>query len=1046
MSISADDETLQIFLDESKEHLDGIENDLLAIESAGENVDEDLVNKVFRAIHSVKGGAGFFAFNKIKDLAHAMENLLGLIRKRELAATSEIISLLLKNADTLNLLLNNVENQDSTDISNSLTALKNALTGNLPQEKKQSVEKMLDVKLPDGRTIFQVSEFEIEEAKRAENGGDNVFLLTFDLIKDIQRKDKTPYHIISELIQLTAFVESKLDLEAVGMLDSFSENITIPFYILLTTNMEAGLIEDFVEIENSQISIITIGSGKEAKAAGPGPKASQPELTPPLTADTASTPEPVQTSEPEPAPVEKNNSGEEADLPTSPSGAVHTESSIRVNVKVIDQLMTLAGELVLARNQLVQNVASGSLNDVEKVSQRLDIVTTEVQDAIMSTRMQSIGIVFGKFHRIVRDLARNLGKKIDLILEGEDVDLDKTIIEAIGDPMTHLVRNAADHGLERPQERREAGKSETGTLRLTAAHKAGQVVIEIADNGAGIDPIKLRDKALAMGIYTAAQLDEMNDQALTRLIFHPGLSTAAEVTDVSGRGVGMDVVLSNLSKLGGVVDVDSVKGRGTTVRITLPLTLAIIPSLLVSEQGEQFAIPQINLVEMVRIAARDFKNKVEMIGDAAVMRLRGELLPLVRVRDVLNMKIPNYNDSAAENLSKTEDEDKHETGRQAAGCCETVDNAVNIAVVAAGDFHYGLVVESLLDSAEIVVKPLGNHLRECRTYAGATILGDGHVALILDVVGIGQKIRSTGMETVGKEREAKRITDMVDKENEQSLLLVGNGPGEQFAVPLGLVERIEKIHPSRIENMGDRRAMQYRGGTLPLLALEDNLNLLTKEETETYYVIVFRIRDREAGLIVSRIHDIMDVSATVDEVTYQQPGIFGSLIINETTTLLLDLHSIAAQNMAEYTHDETEALVADTCNAEKGMQTVLVVEDSKFFLKQIQGFVEEAGYKSLTAIDGQDALEVLEAHQDLVDLVLTDIEMPKMDGFGLTERIRSDPRFKDLPVIAVTSVMGEEAEERGRKAGIDEYMIKLDREQILDRCEHFLTQGRQAAY
>ena len=352
-----------------------------------------------------------------------------------------------------------------------------------------------------------------------------------------------------------------------------------------------------------------------------------------------------------------------------------------------------------------------------------------------------------------------------------------------------------------------------------------------------------------------------------------------------------------------------------------------------------------------------------------------------------------------------------------------------------------------MDSAEIVVKPLGNHLRDCRTYAGATILGDGRVALILDVVGIGQKIRLTTMDSVEKEQKARQ-TENLWLESTQSLLLVGNGSGEQFAVPLGLVERIEKVHKAKIENLGGRRSMQSRGVSLPLMGLEDILDISSNEDAEKYYIVVFRAGSQEAGLIVSRIFDVMDVAMEVDEFTHQQPGIYGSLIINETTTLLLDLNRSATHCLPGFSRDQVNEAAAANWKEDSSpddLHTVLVVEDSKFFLNQIKNIVEEAGYQSLSAVDGQDALDVLEANESLVDLVLTDIEMPNLDGFGLTERIRSDPRFKNLPVLAVTSVMGAEAEEKGRSVGIDEYMIKLDRDQILERCKHFLAQGRGLA-
>ncbi|MFH1999856.1 MAG: chemotaxis protein CheW [Planctomycetota bacterium] len=1111
MNVDLDDETLQIFLEESREHMDGIETDLLTIEELGANIDDDLVNKVFRAVHSVKGGAGFFAFDQIKNLAHAMENLLGLIRKHELVPTSQIVSLLLSSADTLTQMIHSPESMDAIDTADQLVALKAALTGNLPEEKKETVEKMVDIRYPGDHLLFQVSEFEMENAKQAENGGAYIYLLEFDLIKDIQHKGKTPWEVVSDLLKMSAFIESKLDIEAVSTLDVFSDEISIPFFALLATDMEPGVVEQLLDLRLDQIHQIQGPPPEESAeqaAAGSvdtqgvefnGPAVPVPAepvktvaqakaLTPVPVPHVKSAPEPeavpafVPVIEPAAAPAAA------AGGPPLAAGKgaqkVSAEGSIRVNVKVIDSLMNLAGELVLARNQLMQGVISHSMNSIEAVSQRVDLVTTELQDTIMTTRMQSIGIVFNKFKRIVRDMAKTLNKKVDLVLEGEDVELDKTIIEAISDPLTHLVRNSVDHGIETPADRLKAGKPEEGTLKLSASHKAGQVLIEIWDDGGGINTTAVREKAISMGLYNAAQLDEMSEQAIVRLIFHPGFSTAKKVTDVSGRGVGMDVVHSNLSKLGGVVDIDTTQGKGTTMRITLPLTLAIIPSLLVSDGQEHFAIPQHNLVELVRISAAEIAKKIEKIGDAAVMRLRGELLPLVRLSDVLEIRKRSYRRWDSDEIlpdARVNIADRRSTPKKAAkageGAAEAVelavaeeeqalkgqkepensvgadrrqsiDSAVNIAVVAAGEFHYGLIVENLLDSAEIVVKPLGNHLRDCRVYAGATILGDGHVALILDVLGISQKLRARSDKTLEREQDILSQKETRESGDLQSLLIVENGLDEQFAIPLGLVERIERIHQSQIQDLGSKRAMQYRNTNLRLLSIEDVAMVAPRDEAESLYVIVFKVGDREAGLMVSKILDTMNVLIEVDEITHKQPGIFGSVILDGVTTLLLDpqgiIHTLMPEwNMAHQAHSDSMAFNQEEGEAKSGPRTVMVVEDSRFFLNQIKGFMEDAGYSSLCAENGVEALEVLEQHLDQIDLVLTDIEMPEMDGFTLTERMRADERFVNIPVVAVTSVMDPDAQERGKAVGIDEYLIKLDREQILERSRYFLEHGRQ---
>jgi len=689
------------------------------------------------------------------------------------------------------------------------------------------------------------------------------------------------------------------------------------------------------------------------------------------------------------------------------------ENTLRVQVKLLDSLMTLAGELVLTRNQLLRAVASGDTPAIEATTQRVDLVTSELQEAIMSTRLQPLGNVFHKFQRVVRDLAQELGKEVALVVEGEEVELDKAVLEAIGDPLTHLVRNGIDHGIERPQVRQQAGKPIQATLKLSAWHEAGQVIIEVTDDGAGIDPRTIKDKALRMGLRERAQLDAMSDKELVNLIFLPGFSTAQQVTDISGRGVGMDVVHTNLTKPGGTIEIESQVGRGTTFRIKLPLTLAIIPCLLVAVAAECYAVPQVNLVELIRVPAAQAADRLEYIGAALVMRRRGSLLPIVYLRDLLGHSAPTPEQGSA--------------------------GAVHILVVAAGDLHYGLIVDALLDSEEIVIKPLGQHLQGCKSYAGATILGDGRVALILDVMGIRTMMHLAEVKaTPGAERQYAAQDDQT-RQDVQSLLLVRNAPHEQFAIPLSLISRIERLSAHAIESSGGRRYMQYRGGTLRLLAIEEVAHVTPREETETLSVIVFTTGGREVGLMVSSILDVLEAEVTFDNMTFRQPGILGSAVLMGRTTLLVDLFGLVAAALPDW------VVKPERVVTQLGTQpTVLIVEDSHFFLHHIKNFVEEAGYQVCTAMDGLEALQVLEKYGAKINLVLTDIEMPNLDGLGLTSRIRHDPRFASLPVLAVTSVCGEGAEKRGLAAGVDEYLIKLDQEKLLVSIAHYMTCGRAA--
>jgi len=719
--------------------------------------------------------------------------------------------------------------------------------------------------------------------------------------------------------------------------------------------------------------------------------------------------------------------------------------------------MTLAGELVLARNELLLGAAAGSGRSLERVSQRVGHVTSELQDAIMSTRMQSIGLLFGRFPRIVRDLAGEQGKRVELACRGQEVELDRTIIETIADPLTHLVRNAVSHGIETPAERRAAGKPPAGSLQMNAVHKAGQVVIEVRDDGAGVDPVRVRGKALEAGIHTAAQLNEMSKKEVIRLLFRPGFSTAEQVDSLSGRGVGLDVVHANITRLGGVVDLESEPGRGAAVRITLPLTLAIIPGLLVSAEGETFCIPQANLVELVRVPAREVKRRMERIGEAAVLRLRGQLLPLVRLRDVLGIRPPTWaKPPRGERLPDVRDRitdrrwepppeepvppaDRVPDHRDGEDRRASPVGAVNVAVLSAGDFRFGLIVESLLDSSDIVVKPLGRHTADAGVYSGATILGDGRVSLILDVAGIGRQIRTAGLSEVEREQERReRRGQPAPASERRTVLVLWDREESPFALPLEHVRRIEKVAGARIQRRAGGTYMEYRNGSLPLCSLACASGEPPPEEDAHGHVVVFRAGRREAGILAAQVEDILEVEGPPERLARPRPGIAGSWILRERMTLLLDPEGLLSLLAPE----EAAAHPRAPRPAEPTGRRVLVVEDSAFFLGEIRDILQGAGHGVLTARGGLEALEVLEANGDTIDLVVTDIEMPDLDGFGLTERIRANDRFRDLPVIAVTTVMGKEAEDRGRAVGIDEYMIKLDRERIVERSGHFLEHGR----
>jgi two-component system chemotaxis sensor kinase CheA len=573
------------------------------------------------------------------------------------------------------------------------------------------------------------------------------------------------------------------------------------------------------------------------------------------------TPAPRPAPEPEPEPEPAPRHAPEPELapeppaePAEPRRRTVADSSIRVDVALLDSLMNLVGELVLTRNQMLQRAATREDVELQRTTHRLNLIAGELQESVMKTRMQPIDNVWSKLPRVVRDLSVMLGKSVDLHLEGRDTELDKTILEAVRDPLTHLVRNAVDHGIESPEARRAAGKPERGRIVLRAFHEGGQVNIEITDDGAGIDPDKLRARGRREGDQHLSDREAMN------LIFAPGFSTAKAVTNVSGRGVGMDVVKTNIEKIGGTIDLASSKGRGTTVRIRIPLTLAIIPALVVEAAGNRYAIPQVNLLELVRLEGSGTGSRVESVQGAPVYRLRGRLLPLVDLREQLDLPpVPRP--------------------------------TTYIAVLQADDRQFGLVVDDIRDTEEIVVKPLGVQLRGIELFAGATIMGDGMVALILDAVALARK---AGM-ALDADEPVDRSSTTARVEERTPLLVVGLVDGRRAGIALDTVDRLEEFTADRVERAGGHEVVQYRGGILPLLRLDHALHGYGEAAAgQDLQVVVCHHEGRTVGLVVTSILDIVEEELAVRS-HLDTGGHRGSAVVAGHVTELVDIaHAIAS--------------------------------------------------------------------------------------------------------------------------------------------------------
>jgi two-component system, chemotaxis family, sensor kinase CheA len=1045
MTTNDEMEELQMYVAESREHLGTIEADLLDMEAAGATIDEKLVNKVFRAAHSIKGGAGFFGLKKIQELAHKVENVLDLIRSRKIVPNPEIINLLLLSFDCLRVMVNDHANSNQVDISEFVVSLSGLTTSHLPKNQKASVKKMVDIKTPSGRVAFQVSEFDLARAKDRE---EYVFLIEIDLFHDVHQRGKTPWEVFKNYLACGTLMECELNFEAVGTLEDETSN-NIPLDLLFASIIDPSFIHSlFEDVSPEKITVIQKPAHPQSLLK-PADADLQPEVGVEPMIPTSITSE--NTSE---LMTEKTRINPEAET------AQHqvVEDTLRVNVNLLENLMNLASEMVLSRNQLQDAIQRSDMQSIKVSSQRVNLTTSELQETIMLTRMQPIGTILNKFPRLVRDLANERNKEITIEIYGKEVELDKSLLEGLSEPLTHMVRNAVDHGIENPDQRLAAGKTRAGKITLRAYHTAGQVVVEIIDDGKGIDSQKVAQSALKKGLITEEKLKLMSDGEKKSLIFLAGLSTAEKVTDISGRGVGMDVVKTNLDRLGGKVDIESHPGKGTTFRITLPLTLAIIPSLLVSVNQEKFALPQMNISELIHVSAAQVKNRLEVVGDAEVLVLREKLIPVLRLADVLGAERffenpisgevqPDRRKRISDRRSKQSDISTGEIKENAQQLAEkerrkNSDRRIHavsdleIVVVNTGVLEYGLVVDELHDTFEIVARPLGQHLKKCRQYNGASVLGDGRVALILDASGLAA---SAGLTSLAGSARAMQLQEQEQKANNSSqdlfsLLLFHNASNENCAVPLEMVERIEHIEKSQIEITGSRRTMQYRGQSLPLLSLKDTAQVGDIAENAELVVIVMNLAGRSLGLLAARPVDVIEADLTIDTLTHRQIGISGSCIIGKETTLLIDVNEIASSILGiKQTEAQPIAEPAITTTDLPGNAsfTILLVEDSSFFRGQVGKYLEGDGYRVLSAEDGQAGLDLLRQHISEVSLVVTDIEMPIMNGLEMTRSIKADPALAHLPVIALTTLADEDDIAAGKEVGVVAYEVKLDKEKLL---------------
>ena len=1042
------DDLLSEFVTETVESLDVANVELVKLEQ--EPNDQETLSNIFRLVHTIKGTCGFLGLPRLQAIAHAGENVLGLFRDGKLEVTQHAVTLVLECLDRVRAIVAHLERtgaEPEGDDNDLIAQLDDVAEGGSGEGTAEAAPEVAQSETaapapeaepePESAPVARpiVADDSLFKSIGGPIGVDAVVDILFAKITDDERL-KT-FYAKTDIDGLKLTYSAYLTTALGGPVRYSGKSLAKAHESVRANGLASADLDLFFgyfreamrdfEIEDDVADKVmaVIESGREdilkpvasQKPAAKAPAAQVAEQAPKAKAQ--------QQSQPKAKPADMAGQGLDTTAANESSVANQT---IRVNVEVLEDLMTMVSEMVLTRNQLMQMVRRLDDSEFNGPLQRLNQCTTELQEAVMKTRMQPIGSAWAKLPRIVRDLARDLDKKIELKMLGADTELDRQVLELIKDPLTHMVRNSADHGLETTEERVESGKSEIGQVTLNAFHEGGHIIIEVSDDGRGLNIEKIKKKILANGLASEADVAAMSDQQVQRYIFHAGFSTAETVTNVSGRGVGMDVVRTNIEKIGGTIDLKSERGRGTKFMIKIPLTLAIVSALIVESSGERFAIPQLSVVELVR-AGGNSGYKIERINQTPVLRLRDRLLPLVHLRDVLNLPPRQVEAEAspviADNVTSIRGVQARRKSR----------NEDYVVVTQVGNLTYGIVVDQVYDTEEIVVKPVARILRNLAMYSGNTILGDGSVIMILDPNGIAAK---TGDIQIGSRESTDATATRRSKRDEATSFLVFKaGNQAPKAVPLALVARLENVDANTIEHTEAGDFVQYRGSLMPVLRYANNAALKTEGLQP---ILVFSDDNHIMGLAVDEIVDIVEQVLDIEMASSKQ-GVLGTAVIGGKATEVIDVSYYAANAYPDWfrkTRYQTQ-----TGGARK-LTRLLLVDDSAFFRGLLEPLLARAGYDVMTANSAADALRTLESG-DTFDLIVSDIEMPGMNGFDFASAVKSDARWKSTPMIALSSYSAEPDVARGRSVGFSDYVAKFDREALMNSLSRVLSQHEEAA-
>ena len=1050
--MNADMNIINEFTVEAKDYLDRVEKNLLSLEKMDVLDNQELINDIFRYIHSIKGSSGFLNFEHITKLSHMMESLLQKIRTNDISPEKEHIDVLLTGIDALKTMLTdplqpdivNTDNicyhlsklmeqkssNDSQDQTNhQKNSEKNISDDNISIDTNQDPhEKNINIHKREAIKKFKTMGFHIDEDQLKQPEEMNFFILYYDLLVLEQERKITPTSIIHDLNSMGIILSGYVETDATDISSSF-ENQHLKLNVLYTTNLNSKQIPIALNVNSfTIINIVESESEKskklqlEKKTDEKSKKSNSDQDIRKKSAIKSSLKTETKKSQKNDKALQKYNDQKQNKQQSDLSNKKFMPSMIRINIEILDIIMNLAGELVLVRNQQLLQVDPNNPKQIDS-TQRLDRVTTELQEAIMRTRMQPIGTLFDRLPRIVRDISQTLGKSIEISIQGNEVELDKTILESLTDPMTHIIRNACDHGIESPEERLAKGKSKTGSIKVNAYHEAGQISVIVEDDGKGIDPTIIKEKAISLGLHSEDKIDRMSDNDILSLIMTPGFSTSKSANEISGRGVGMDIVKKSVEELGGNIDLLSIPEEGTTIQMRMPLTLAIIPSLIVLSNNERFAIPEVNIEELVSLFDEEIYNLIECDGDQEIYRLRNNLLPLVRFSEVLKRKekfteevrneiASNYRLSAEVRAKKQKN-------------IEEMEDILLFAVIKIGVHRFGLIIDEVLGTEEIVVNPLHSEIKYLRIYSGTTIMGDGSVALILDVNGI---CNHAGIHFTSETKQLKAKRTKKIESDKHRVMLFKSGPEEQFAVPLVLIRRVELIYSDRIQKIGTDEFISIDGVTTMVIRLENYLNISKFEMKKRMFLIIPKHSIRPIGILISKFIDTVNMP-----LEFSKTGVHNTALINDVITIFIDLFQLSDMIESKCSISDQKEIVLE----EEKQYEILVAEDTPFFQRMIRSQLEANNYKVYLAKNGVEALSLLEKNH--VDLIVSDIEMPEMDGNQLLQKVRSHQDYKDIPAIAMTSLDSEIDIKKGLDAGFNSYLRKINRVELIENVKKYLS-------